>query len=301
MVNLSPVNPSSSPLHVWVDADTGNEMDDVYALYRLLCEPDLDLLGMSSAHFNNADLVAFDRWNQYPTAGIDTVGISQELNEALLIAMDRQDVPHPRGADRQIGRAWGGTEPRDSDAAQGIIAAAKSLEPGVTLSVINLGALTNIASAVALEPAIARRLVVYVLGASWDAATGVWNKNEFNIRNDLNAFDYLLDHPTVDLVVMPVSTARPYAVEKDDTLRRLRDTVPAEKMLKDRWEETNPQDRTRILWDVALVQAVLLPHLARETTTRTPPENREKTVRVYSEIDVEGMKADLFGTFTGTG
>jgi inosine-uridine nucleoside N-ribohydrolase len=275
MVNLSPADRSPTPLAVWVDADTGNEMDDIYALYRLLCEPGIDLLGMSSAHFNNADLIAFDRWNQYSTAGIDTVGISQELNEALLTAMDRQDIPHPRGADRQMGRAWGGTQPRDSEAAQGIIAAARGLGAGETLSVINLGALTNIASAIVLDPALADRVTVYLLGASWDAGTGVWNKNEFNIRNDLNAFDYLLDHPSVELVIMPVSTARPYAVEKDDTLQRLRDTVPAEKMLKDRWEETNPQDRVRILWDVALVQAVLLPHLARETTAQTHP----KTVR----------------------
>jgi purine nucleosidase len=87
---------------VWLDADTGNETDDVYAIVRLLAEPSVDVVGLSSAHFNNADLVAFDKWNQYPTKGIKTVAISQQLNEEILWAMHKESIPHPLGADRQI-------------------------------------------------------------------------------------------------------------------------------------------------------------------------------------------------------
>ncbi len=282
---------------IWIDADTGNEMDDLYAIFRLLIEPVVAVVGLSSAHFNNADLVAFERWNQYPTVGIDTVRLSQELNEQILAAMDRGAIPHPLGADRAMGRAWGGTEPRDSPAARGIIAATSNLAENERLAVLNLGALTNVASAVALDPGIADRLTVYLLGARYDSETRVWNKNDFNIRNDLNAFDFLLDHPTLDLVIMPTNTATEYRFDKTVMLAALSDAVPPERLLRWRWEETNPQDQTRVLWDVALVQAFLRPELARLEDAWTPAENTARAVRVYTRIDVAGMISDLFAKF----
>jgi purine nucleosidase len=62
---------------------------------RLLAEPSVDVVGLSSAHFNNADLVTFDMWNQYLTKGIKTVAISQQLNEEILWAMHKESIPHP--------------------------------------------------------------------------------------------------------------------------------------------------------------------------------------------------------------
>ena len=39
----------------------GNEMDDIFALTRLLVEADkYNMVGVSSTHFNKADLVVFD-------------------------------------------------------------------------------------------------------------------------------------------------------------------------------------------------------------------------------------------------
>ncbi len=81
------VNSYAQKQKIWVDADTGNETDDIYALARLLAEPSVDVKGVSSAHFNNADLVAFEKWNQYATRNINTVQISQQLNEVLLKVM----------------------------------------------------------------------------------------------------------------------------------------------------------------------------------------------------------------------
>lgn len=279
---------------VWLDADTGNEMDDVYALAHALRAPGIEVVGLSSAHFNNADLVAFERWNQYPTAGIRTVEISQQLNEDLLQVLGLQQLLHPIGADRQMGRAWGGREPRDSPAARQIIAAVQALPDGQRLDVLNIGALTNIASAIALAPSIAPRLVCYALGARYDAARGVWNKNEFNIRNDLNAFDALLDNPAVELVVMPLEAAAPYTVSKAETFAALADTVPLRRLLKARWEETNPQDETRTLWDVALVQAYLNPAWTERRRVPAPPENTQRLIDVYTRIDHDAMRQDFF-------
>lgn len=55
---------------VWLDADTGNEMDDLYAIVRLVKDTTVDMIGLSSAHFNNADLLVFEKWNGYYTKEI---------------------------------------------------------------------------------------------------------------------------------------------------------------------------------------------------------------------------------------
>ena len=152
--------------NVWIDADTGNEVDDIYAIIRLLNEPKVKVVGLSSAHFNNPDLLTFDKWNQYDTKGISTIQISQKLNEAQFI---------------------------------------KNMPKEEKLDIICLGALTNIASAVMTHPEIISRIRCYILAAQYDATTGTWNKNEFNVRNDLNAFDYLMGLDSISLYVLPTT------------------------------------------------------------------------------------------------
>lgn len=164
---------------VWLDADTGNETDDVYAIMQLLSDASIDVIGPSSAHFNNADLIAFQKWNQYNIKAINTVQISQQLNEEILRLMGKTAIPHPLGADRKMGRAWGGGEPRKSAATDQLISAIKRLGAEEKLHILCLGALTNIASAISLDTSIASRVQCYLLGAQYNAETKAWNKSEF--------------------------------------------------------------------------------------------------------------------------
>jgi inosine-uridine nucleoside N-ribohydrolase len=262
-------------------------------LVRILIEPTVDVVGVSSAHFNNADLIAFDKWNQYNTKGINTVAISQQLNERLLAAMGKLFIAHPLGADRQMGRAWGGTTARNSPATTGIITAVKKLNIDEKLAVICLGALTNIASAISIDSSITKHIICYALGAKNNIEKSIWNKSEFNIRNDLNAFDYLLDNSSVDLVLMPVNIAFPYRFERDTLYKILRDQSVVEKMLKQRWEETNPQDSIRTLWDLALIEAFVKPEFAEMKQVFTPPENTQRLIRIFSKINEQKMKDDF--------
>lgn len=279
---------------VWLDSDTGNEMDDLYAIVRLLKEPSVEVVGLSSAHFNNPDLLVFEKWNAYDTKGLNTLEDSQRLNELILNTMDMTHIPHPRGADRQIGRAWGGTEPRDSPAAREIIQIAKSLPEGEKLDILTLGALTNIASAIIMAPEIVPRIRVFSLGARYNQQSWAWSKNEFNIRNDLNAFDYLLDLKDFDFTIMPLETALPLKFDREETYARTNDNIPIEKILADRWREQNPQDKTRVMWDLALVGAYLLPQYSEVLLVNSPPENKSFTVMIYSKIDSDALMKDFW-------
>ena len=279
---------------VWLDADTGNEMDDLYAIVRLVKDPTIDLLGLSSAHFNNPDLLVFEKWNAYDTKGLNTVAESQRLNEQILKALGRLDIPHPTGADRQIGRAWGQQDPRDSEAAQAIIKAAKSLPEGEKLDILTIGAMTNLASALILAPEIKSKIRCFALGAQYNPKTKIWNKNEFNIRNDLNAFDYLLNLEGLDLTMMGLQAAHPLQFKREDTYTRLDESDETEKILEDRWREQNPQDETRVMWDLALVEAYLLPQLTKIEKVTTPPENIQRTIKAYIKIDEKALAEDFW-------
>lgn len=282
---------------VWVDSDTGNEMDDVFALVRLLWEADkLDIVGVSSAHFNNADLLTFEKWNQYTTDGIRPVHISQALNVEILETMGLEHISHPIGADRQMGRAWGGSEPRPSPATDAMLAVVRDLAPGEKLDILTLGAVTNVASLVALDTSVVSRIRVFTMGAGYDKEKGFWNKSEFNIRNDLNAVDFLFNQPGLDWSIIPVQTCLPYRFDREEVYKRMDDDNPTEQLMERRWRETNPQDKTRILWDLALVQAYLMPDQAEVTEVMTPPENRPRKVKVYTGIDLEAFYDDFWDT-----
>jgi hypothetical protein len=132
------------------------------------------------------------------------------------------------------------------------------------------------------------------LGAKYEPRTKVWNKTEFNIRNDLNAFDYLLNLEGLDLTIMPLEASFPLQFKREETYVRLDEKVAIEKILKDRWKEHNPQDPTRVMWDLALVEAYLIPEKATIAAAITPPENRTRTVHVYTKIDEQALAQDFW-------
>lgn len=279
--------------NVWIDADTGNDIDDVFAIVRLLAEADISVLGLSSVHFNNPDLLVYDRWNRYATEDLSTVGVSQELNRRILAAMQREGVPAPVGADRQVGRSWGGSEPRPSPAAEALAACAAALPEGEKLDVLCLGAVTNLVSAVLLHPEILPRIRCYVLAAQYDAGRGVWNKNEFNVRNDLNAFDCLLSEERLEVYLMPVNVSESLVFRERDVFGRLDPSCPAHRLIREVWAEMEDAAPERALWDLALVEAFLHPELARLESRPVPPENGEHRIFVYTRFDA-GRGAEDF-------
>ncbi len=287
----------SQPQKVWLDADTGNEVDDVYAIIRLLWATEqYNITGLSAAHFNNADLVAFDQWNQYSTPGIQPVRISQALNEEILSTMGLSHIPHPMGADRQMGRAWGGYEPRSSAATEALQQVINKLKPGEKLDIITLGALTNIASLIALDTTVTEKIRVYSLGGGYDLDKKAWNKNEFNVRCDLNAFDFMMNQTGLDWTVMPISTVIDYRFEREETYQRFDDDRPVEQLMENRWRQTDPESTVRVMWDLGLVEAYLQPGLATLAAVSTPPENHLHTVKIYAKIDTQGLYKDFWQT-----
>ena len=275
-----PPRQDGARITVVIDADTANEIDDLYAIVRALLEPRFRVVGLSSAQWNHR------------LSPPDTVLRSQAINQDLLRLMKRPDVPAPLGAEMIMGKPWGGTEPTDSAAAQFIIRAARGMPRGEKLRVVSLGAATNLASAIALAPDITPKLACYVLAGRYYADRRVWDKDEFNVRNDLNATNFLFNAEGLELHVMPINVLTEFKFEQKATVEGLSGKGEVWDYLANRWLSFAPGHGQWIMWDLALVQALARPELATESEVNPPPENRQRKIFAYTRVDLAGMRAD---------
>lgn len=165
------------PIRVVLDTDTKNEIDDQFAVVYTLLSPRLKCEAIYATPFRN---------RQYPSAKI-----SMEASyEEILTVLDRMGEQGRgktvlRGSDAWLADAQ---QPVRSDAAHDLIE--RCLATDGLLYVIAIGALTNIASALWLEPRIAAKMVLLWLGGhpeSWPTA------REYNLEGDVYATKLVLD------------------------------------------------------------------------------------------------------------
>ncbi len=270
----------NSPRSMIIDADTANEIDDLYAITRALLEPEFKILGLSSA-----------QWRHHLSPE-NTVWESQKLNEDILRLMDRQDLPRPMGADMIVGKPWGGKEPSNSPAAQFMIRKALETKPGEKLIIVSLGALTNVASAILLAPEIIPRIVCYCLSGKYFPERKVWDKDEFNARRDLNALNVAFNTDGLELHVMPVNILYDFRFIQQEILDKFTGKGGIWEYLTARWLSHAPQNKEWIMWDLALIEALAHPEWAEEKEVYTPPENEQRLIHVYTGINREAMLKD---------
>jgi len=273
---------AAEPTRLFIDADTANEVDDPYAIVRALIEPGLEVVALASAQWQ------VSHWTT-PTSMED----SQRLNELILGHLDRMDVPHPRGAAARL-YDWGDLA-RHSHAAHLLIEQAHATPEGQKLTVAVLGAATNVASALLIDPTIAPRIRVYWLGTGYDHERGVWHRLDFNVINDPRALHVLLEAGELELHVMPTTVASAMRFEMDDTRERLGGRDPLLDFLVDRWvQHVDAGRRSRTIWDLSLIEALIRPEMVSEVQVPTPPENTPRDVWMYTWIDAAAMKADFY-------
>ena len=266
---------------VLLDCDTANEIDDLYAIVRAVAEPGFEIVGLTSA-----------QWRTQPNAPENTVEPSQRLNEKLLRLMGRLDIPHPMGANEAMEDA---ATPQDSPAARFIVEQAKAMPAGRKLTVISTGAMTNVASAIAMEPSIASKIRCYSMGLRYE--DGQWNTKEFNARNDLHAVDCLFLAEGLEWHVMTATASRVLRFKKKRAVEELDGKGGVYDFIAEYWVEFDPPWKpgmstdTWTMWDVAAVEAVRRPELAREIEVPVPARlGSDRRVWVYTKIDAEAME-----------
>lgn len=173
------LTPPEGVVDMVLDTDTYNEVDDQFALaYALLSPERLNVQAVYAAPFYNDRSVG-------PKDGMER---SYDEILRLLGKMGRSPENFVfRGSERYLPD---GDTPVDSPAARDLIARAMARPDDQPLYVVAIGAITNVASAILMEPAITRKIVVVWLGGH---PTNYPSAMEFNLSQDVPAARVLFD------------------------------------------------------------------------------------------------------------
>ncbi len=173
------------PVSVVLDTDAFNEIDDQYAIALALRAEKLSLEALYAAPF----------FNNLATSPGD--GMERSFGEIQkLLGLLKLSRPVFKGA---AGYLPDEATPVSSPAALDLAQRAMKFSPGRPLYVVAIGAITNVASALLLQPEIADRMVVIWLGGH---ALHWPDNGEFNIRQDVAAARVVFNSG-VPLVMLP--------------------------------------------------------------------------------------------------
>lgn len=183
---LERLQPPTGKVRMVIDTDTFNEIDDQFAIvYALLSPEQLAVEALYAAPF-------FNKRASSPGDGME------KSYDEILRLLDRLEMSGDNFAYRgSNGFLADYDNPYDNEAVRDLIdRVMSSSEP---LYVVAIGALTNIASAILIEPKIVEKMIVVWLGGN---ALHWPHNREFNLSGDVLAARLVLDCG-VPLILIP--------------------------------------------------------------------------------------------------
>ena len=289
----------SGKVDVVIDTDTYNEIDDQYALaYLIKSDEKLNLKAIYAAPFSNAKASG-------PAEGMEK-SYQEILN--VLTLMKREDLKESvfKGSTEYMPSE---TVPVVSDAAKDLAERAMQYTEEKPLYVIAIGAITNVSSAILMNPDIIDRIVLIWLGGN--AVNWPHNK-EFNLYQDVAGARIVFGCgvPMVQLpcmgVVSAFTTSGPeleyHLRGKNELCDYLIDVTTKEAM---RCYGGNTW--TRPIWDVTAVAWLLDGDFEEDYLIHSPiPEyddryafdNNRHFIKYVYHIKRDNLFADLFKKLT---
>lgn len=232
-------------IDVVIDTDTYNEVDDQFAVSYLIKSDDkLNLKAIYAAPFHNEK-------SDGPRDGMEK---SYREILTLLKLLERPDLESIvfKGSEDYLPSE---TEPVLSDAAKDLAQRAMEYTEEKPLYVVAIGAITNVASALLLNPDIRDRIVVVWLGGN----AHDWPVNvEFNLTQDIAAARILFGCG-VALVQLPcMGVVSTFKVSGPDLEAHFKGKNPlcdylADTVFSEVKHYSPPPTWTRIIWDVTAV------------------------------------------------
>lgn len=284
---------------VILDTDAKNEADDQFAVVHALLTPMFDIRGIIASHFGN------DRIENSMEASWE------EVQRILKYTGFEGKIKAVKGAPERMHRRcegiFGELVPIESDGSRLIIEEAMAVPAGERLYIGVLGPMTNVASALIMEPRIANKIVVV-----WNGGNNYpFGGREFNLINDIGAANYLFQsevelwqNPIKICAVPRVSLAEmQYKVQPCGAIGDylFRQTLEFFEIMKDvkKW----PVPESLDICDETIIGLLMeehkycyryvnAPYIDAEMCYHECPTNRP--IRVYEEIDGRYILEDLF-------
>ena len=283
--------PPEKQVRVITDTDAKNEADDQFCIVQTLLSPKLDNVGFIGAHFGARLPDSMERSVRELELIFDTMGFDKT-------DMIFHGAPHALPSE---------SEPVESEGARLIIREAMKEDPR-PLFVTFLGPLTDLASALLMEPRIASRLTAIWIGGGPYPHGGA----EFNLGNDIHAANVVF-RSKVQLWQVPKNVYEMMPVSLAELEYRVRPCGKIGAYLCDQLDahaqEPGPRKsdfRTGESWvlgDSPAVGLILYEHRFEFDWIQAPfvtsdgtyvPDVRNRPIRVYRRIDSRLILEDLY-------
>ena len=288
---LKMLEPPKGKVRIVLDTDTYNEIDDQFALaYAYLSKEKIQLEAVYAApYFNNRSTSAGD-------------GMEKSYQEILRLLKMLGKAPEGfafRGSDRYLEDV---SRPVRSEAVEDLIKKARSASPENPLYVVTVGCITNIASAILIEPEIIKTIVVVWLGGNsldWP------HQKEFNLMQDVRAGQVVLNSG-VPLVIMP---CQPVVSHFHTTIPELEYYLKGKNKLSDYLlsstiEYSGGHDTwSKVIWDVTAVAWLVNPSWIPTNLEHSPiltdqitysVDHSRHFIRMASTLNRDAIFRDLF-------
>jgi purine nucleosidase len=246
-IRIRRLQPPEGKMNIVLDTDAFNEIDDQFAIvYALLSKEKINLQAIYAAPFYN-------ELSDGPKDGMEKsyqeiIRILEIMNEPVDGFVFRGSETYLPCRDRHV----------DSEAARDLVAKAMEASADEPLYVVSIGAVTNVASAILLEPRIIEKIVVVWLGGH---ALGWNDTKEFNLAQDVPAAQVIFDCgvPLVHIPVMGVSSHLITTLPEINTYVRGKGRIGD--FLADRFEScsNNHFGYSRVIWDISTIAYLLNP------------------------------------------
>lgn len=281
--------PRERTYRVIINTDAKNEADDQFAIVHALLTPSLDICGIVAAHFGERRT---------------TRSMEESYEEVMLLLglMEMKDsVRVEKGASHAMAEEG---VPVPSDGARLIVEEAMKDDPR-PLYLAFLGPLTDLASALLIEPRIADRnvRVVWIGGGNYPAGG-----EEFNLSNDIVAANVVF-RSALKISQIPMSAFLCMRVGFAELYEKVYPRAAIGKYLVEQlvaWDNsvwTHRPAEFHILGDSAVIGAMVFPW-AGEWEWQPAPEftpqmhylhtGRNRPIRVYRSIDSRFVLEDFF-------
>ena len=279
--------PPEAKQRVIVNTDAKNEADDQYAIVHAVLTPSFDLHGIIPAH--------------YGTIKSDN-SLKESHDETMLLLRLmglENDVRVEDGAPLAIPDE---STPADSPGARLIIDEAMK-DDDRPLHVAFYGPLTDMASALLIEPKIAERnvRVLWIGGGAWPNGG-----REYNLSNDIHAANVVMKS-NLEVWQIPRSTYRTMSVGYAELIEKIYPQGEIGKYLIDQLIEhnarTRPEMEYRSLGDSPCIGIILDPECGAFTWRPAPTfdpqmhyihSGQYRPIRVYENVNTRFIHEDLF-------
>jgi len=265
------------PIDVVLDTDTYNEIDDQFAIAYLL---------RSGYKLHTQALYAAPYFNAKSTGPAD--GMEKSYQEILkLLDFLGEDKPVFRGSPSYLVDE---KTPVVSDAARDLAERAMQYSPEHPLYVVAIGAITNVASAVLLNPAVADHCVLVWLGGH---SLDYHDTREFNMQQDVAAARVVMSCgiPFVQLPCFGVVSSFTVSKQELETYflgKNPTATYLAQNTIEEAESYAAGRAWTRVIWDVTGIAWLLNDDdrfmLSRIEHTPIPSYDHHYTLRTDTDL-----------------